>query len=99
MLVINKTKSFDHSFKGDFNLKNNLINRKNKNDLKYIYTGLQIIQPSVFNGLDIKAFSINKIWDKLIQNNELSGTESNIKFLHVSTLDIYNSLSKINFKH
>ena len=99
MLVINKTKSFDHSFKGDFNLKNNLINRKNKNDLRYIFTGLQIIRPSVFEGLDTKVFSINKIWDKLIQNNELSGTESNIKFLHVSTLDVYKSLSEKNFKH
>ena len=99
MLVINKAKSFDQNFKGDFNLKNNLISRENKNDLKYIYTGLQIIQPNVFNGLDTKVFSINKIWDKLIQNNELSGTESNIKFLHVSTLDVYKSLSEKNFKH
>ena len=99
MLVVNKAKSFDRSFIGDFDLKNNLISRKNKNDLKYIFTGLQIIQPSVLNGLDTKVFSINTIWDKLIQNNELSGIESNIKFLHVSTLDIYKSLSKINFKH
>jgi len=28
LLVVNKEKSFDQSFKGDFNLKNNLISRK-----------------------------------------------------------------------
>ena len=28
LLVVNKKKSFDQSFKGDFNLKNNLISRK-----------------------------------------------------------------------
>ena len=45
LLVVNKEKSFDKSFKGDFNLKNDLIDRKGKDDLKYIYTGLQIIKP------------------------------------------------------
>ena len=99
MLVIDKTKSFDKNFKGDFNLENNLINRKNRNNLKYIYTGLQIIKPEVFSGMDTRIFSINKIWNKLIENNELYGAQSNINFLHVSTLDIYKSLLEKNFKY
>ena len=98
LLVVNKKKSFDQSFKGDFSLENNLINRKNKNNLNYIYTGLQIIKPEVFSSLDTKIFSINKIWDKLIESNELYGMESNIDFLHVSTLDIYKSLLEKKFK-
>ena len=92
ILIVKKAMSFDQSFKGDFNLENNLINRKNKCDLKYIYTGLQIIKPEVFIGLDLEVFSINKIWNQLIKSNELYGMESNIDFLHVSTLDIYKSL-------
>ena len=99
MLVIDKTKSFDKNFKGDFNLENNLINRKNRNNLKYIYTGLQIIKPEVFSGMNTRIFSINKIWNKLIENNELYGAQSNINFLHVSTLDIYKSLLEKNFKY
>ena len=99
LLVVNKKKSFDQSFKGDFNLKNNLINRKDKEDLDSIYTGLQIIKPEVFNGLSEEVFSINRIWDKLIQRNELYGTESNIDFFHVSTLDIYKRLLEKYFKH
>ena len=98
LLVVNKKKSFDQSFKGDFSLENNLINRKNKNNLNYIYTGLQIIKPEVFSSLYTKIFSINKIWDKLIESNELYGMESNIDFLHVSTLDIYKSLLEKKFK-
>ena len=94
MLVIDKARCFDKNFKGDFNLKNNLINRENKDDLKYVYTGLQIIRPEVFSETDTKIFSINKIWDKLIQSNELYGLASNIDFLHVSTLDIYKNLLK-----
>ena len=96
LLVVNKTKNFDKSFKGDFNLENNLINRKNEFNLNYIYTGLQIIKPEVFSGLSSSVFSMNKIWNKLIENNELYGKESNIDFLHVSTLNIYKSLLKIN---
>jgi len=100
ILVVKKEKSFDQSFKGDFSLKKDLINRKEKNGLDYIYTGLQIIKPEVFLGLKMKVFSINRIWDQLIENKELHGIESNINFLHVSTLDIYKSLleKKLNVK-
>ena len=98
LLVVNKEKSFDKSFKDDFNLKNNLISRKDTDDLNCIYTGLQIIKPEVFSGLDMRVFSINKIWDKLIETNELHGIESNIDFLHVSTLNIYKNLLEKKFK-
>tara|TARA_B110000438_G_scaffold112172_1_gene110059 strand:+ start:4815 stop:5519 length:705 start_codon:yes stop_codon:yes gene_type:complete len=92
LLVAKKEKSFDKTLKGDFNIKNNLLNREKKNDLKYIFTGLQIIKPESFLGIGEKVFSMNKIWDNLIQNKELLGTISNIDFLHVSTLKIYEKL-------
>ena len=99
MLVVNKQKSFDKSFSGDFNLENGLINRKNKDDLQYIYTGLQIIKPDIFQGIDKKIFSINTIWNKLIESKELYGFTSNNNFLHVSTLNVYeNLLKKLNIK-
>ena len=99
ILVAKKEKSFDQTLKGDFNLKNNLITRNDKENLKYIYTGLQIIKSEVFSDLNSDVFSINKIWDKLIENKELYGVESNFDFFHVSTLDIYKSLlKKLNIK-
>ena len=98
LLVVNNEKSFDKSFKGDFNLKNNLISRKDIDHLNFIYTGVQIIKPEIFSGIEVEVFSINKIWNKLIENNDLYGAESHIDFLHVSTLDIYKELSKKNFK-
>ncbi len=99
LLVVKKERSFDKSLAGDFNLENNLIKRTESNKSNYIYIGMQIIDPSVFLGVQKKIFSINKIWDQLIQKNEIYGIESNIDFLHVSTLEIYNRLKKINFKH
>ena len=94
LLVVNKKKSFDKSINGDFNLKNNFISRKNEKDLSYIYTGLQIIKPVAFSDVNEKIFSMNRICDKLIVSNELYAIESNIDFLHVSTLDIYKNLLK-----
>ena len=99
LLVVNKNKSLDPSIKGDFNLENNLVNRKDKENLKYIYTGIQILKPNVFDNLNLKIFSINKIWDKLIENNNLFAKESNIDFSHISNLDIYKSLLKKYSKH
>lgn len=92
LLIVNKNKSFDKSLKGDFSLKKNLISRKKEDNLNYIYTGLQIINPSIFINFQEKVFSINKVWNILIENNELHGIESDINFHHVSNLKIYNEL-------
>ena len=99
LLVVNKKKSFDQYFEGDFNLENNLIKRKNNNGLAFIYTGLQIIKPEVFFNLEMEVFSINTIWDNLIENNYLYGMESDLNFLHVSNLKIYQNLQEKNFKY
>ncbi len=93
LLIVNKKKSFDRNIKGDFNLKNTLVTREGKDNLKYIYTGLQIINPKVFLNINDRVFSMNKVWDRLIQNQKLFALESNISFLHVSTLDVYKKLN------
>jgi len=93
LLVVDKIKSFDKNLKGDFNLQNGLITRKKGENLKFIYTGLQIVNPEVFSNINEKVFSINKVWNQLIQNNQLFGFESKIDFLHVSTLTIYKKLN------
>jgi len=99
MLIVNKQKSFDKSFSGDFNLENGLINRKNKDNLQYIYTGLQFIRPEIFKDINKKVFSMNSIWNNLIESKELYGFKSNNNFLHVSTLNVYkNLLKKLNIK-
>ena len=54
---------------------------------------MQIINPEVFSNIKDQVFSMNKIWDKLIKNKKLFALESNINFLHVSTLDIYKKLN------
>tara|TARA_Y100001970_G_scaffold293084_1_gene437642 strand:+ start:3396 stop:4091 length:696 start_codon:yes stop_codon:yes gene_type:complete len=92
MLVVNKNKSFDINLKGDFNLIDDLINRNDKKNYQYIYTGLQVINPKVFANCKNKIFSINEIWNKLIEENKLFGIKSKNTFYHVSTLKIYENL-------
>ena len=93
LLVVNKEKSFDKNLKGDFNLENGLIKIEKNKDLKYVYTGLQIINPKVFLNINEEVFPINKIWGSLIERSELFALKSNIDFQHVSNLDIYKKLN------
>ena len=93
LLLVNKKLSFDGSFKGDFNLTNNQISRDEKND--FIFTGLQIIKRSFLTSENSKIFSMNKIWNDLIANKELYGIESNLKFYHLNTHEMYLKISNI----
>ena len=93
LLLVNKKLSFDGSFKGDFNLTNNQISRDEKND--FIFTGLQIINRSFLTSENSKVFSMNKIWNDLIANKELYGIESNLKFYHLNTHEMYLKISNM----
>ncbi len=93
LLLVNKNLSFDSSFKGDFNLQNGVISRDSSNE--FIFTGLQILDQSVFNSIKDKIFSMNKIWNYLIKENSLFGNESKQKFYHLNTKAMYDKISNL----
>ena len=94
LLLVNKNLSFDNSFKGDFNLQDGEVSRDNNNEL--IFTGLQILDHSVFSPIKDKIFSMNSIWKKLIENKSLIGIESNQKFYHRNTKEIFDKMLNSN---
>jgi len=94
LLLVNKNLSYDDSFKGDFNLNGNIISRDESN--KFIFTGLQILDRSIFNFIKEKKFSMNEIWDNLIQDRSLIGVESKQKFYHLNTKEMYEKILKLN---
>ena len=95
LLVVEKKLSFDQSFKGDFNLDSkNSITRQNSN--QYIFTGLQILDQSAFSSIEKKIFSMNNVWDNLINLKNLKGLKSKQVFYHLNTKDIYEKIKKIN---
>ena len=93
LLLVNKNLSFDSSFKGDFNLHNSKITRDVNN--KFIFTGLQILDENVFSSINDKIFSMNKIWNYLIEKNSLIGNESKQKFYHLNTKEMYDKISNL----
>ena len=86
LLLTNKNLSFDKKLKGDFNLIDNRIIKKNQNNL--IYTGCQIINKNLFKSKLINNFSISEIWNEQINKNELYGYESLEDFYHLTNLDV-----------
>tara|TARA_Y100000022_G_scaffold107474_1_gene92747 strand:+ start:1283 stop:1969 length:687 start_codon:yes stop_codon:yes gene_type:complete len=92
LLLANKNLSYDKGLDGDFNLNNNLITQNSK---KYIYTGCQILNKSIFRDKKIKSFSIFEIWLDLIKNNSLGGYESKNEFYHITNLKIFNKLKDL----
>ena len=94
LLLVNKKLSIDPSFKGDFNLNNEKISKDSEN--QFIFTGLQIINRSVFTNEKSEVFSLNKVWNKLIKDKNLLGLESNQKFYHLNTSDMYKKIQSLN---
>ena len=96
LLLVDKTNSHDKSFKGDFNFtENNHITRNNEN--QHIFTGAQIINRSIFEGVIKKVFSMNEVWDQLVKEKKLLGQESNQTFFHVNNIKVYEELNKLKF--
>jgi len=97
LLIADKEKSFDKNLNGDFNLRENFINRDSEKK-NYIYIGAQILNNSFFQNMKIESFSMNLIWDILIQKKKLLGVKSSQEFLHVTNIEIYNQLIEKKFK-
>ena len=94
LLLVNKKLSIDPSFKGDFNLNNEKISKDSEN--QFIFTGLQIINRSFFSNEKSEVFSLNKVWNKLIKDKNLLGLESNQKFYHLNTSDMFRKIQSLN---
>ena len=94
LLLVKKELSLDNSFKGDFNLNNNLISKDEQN--QFIFTGLQIMKNDHLNFFNKNIFSMNEVWTKLISENNLGGLESNQKFYHLNTLEMFKKISALS---
>ena len=93
LLLVNKKFSFDKKLKGDFNLKNNLINKEAEKE--FIYIGCQIINKKLFIKDKIENYSILEIWNNLLDQKKLFGYESQKDFYHLTDLDIFKKLKDL----
>ncbi len=93
LLLTNKKLSFDKKLKGDFSLKNNLINKGDEKE--FIYIGCQIINKKLFIKDKVENFSILEIWNNLLDQKKLFGYESQKNFYHLTDLDIFKKLKDL----
>ena len=93
LLLANRKLSFDKKLKGDFNLKNNLINKEAEKE--FIYIGCQIINKKLFIKEKIENYSISEIWNNLLDKKKLFGYESQKEFYHLTDLNIFKKLKDL----
>ena len=90
LLLVNKKLSFDKNLKGDFNLKSNMLKKKDNTD--FIFIGCQILNRSLFEKHEVYSFPISEIWNKLLIKDKLNGFESSNKFYHLTNLETFKKL-------
>ena len=84
LLLSNKENSYGlDKMNGDFILKDNKIMRYLKGEEIIFYSGLQILNVNSIKDFSDKKFSINLIWDILINKGELYGELMKSKWYHV----------------
>tara|TARA_B100001741_G_scaffold306980_1_gene301206 strand:- start:4306 stop:5010 length:705 start_codon:yes stop_codon:yes gene_type:complete len=80
-----------HGYKGfgDFIfLDDNKIRRYSDGDQHpYVYCGAQIISKNVFNNFEEDIFSMNKIWNRSIENDRLMGFNNQNEIFHIGSIE------------
>ena len=74
---------------GDFELDPvGRLSRKLERELTpYLFTGVQILHPRIFEDTPLGAFSLNIIYDKLIKTSRLYGIVNDGEWFHIGTPD------------
>ncbi|MEE8295173.1 MAG: nucleotidyltransferase family protein [Sphingomonadales bacterium] len=72
---------------GDFFMSpDGLLSRRGERpEAPYVFTGLQILDPILFEGVDDQVFSLNTIYDKALQRGDLKGQISSCPWFHIGT--------------
>ena len=94
LLVVNKRLSFDQKLKGDFNMIDNILKKKD-GDKNFIYIGCQILNKNLFRQYKVESFPINEIWNSLLIQKKLNGLESLNKFYHLTNFETFKKLEDL----
>jgi MurNAc alpha-1-phosphate uridylyltransferase len=87
MLLAPCATSIGYDGKGDFEMDpgGRLQRRSEMKLAPFVWTGLQIVHPRLFDGAPSGRFSINPLWDKAIENGRLFGIRLDGVWIHVGT--------------
>jgi MurNAc alpha-1-phosphate uridylyltransferase len=97
LLMIKRKNSFDKTLKGDFTIKSDpFLFRQAGDTNNLIFTGCQIINPILLKDKKNENFSIQSVWDGAIADKKMVGEVVQNIFYHVTDLNIYEKLKKLN---
>lgn len=87
MLVAPLVTSTGYEGRGDFTMDGigRLRRRKERTVAPFVWTGVQIIRPQVFEDTPEGPFSTNLIWDRAIENDRLYGLRLDGRWMHVGS--------------
>ena len=87
MLLATASGSLGYDGRGDFHLDaNNRIRRRASGETApYVFAGVSIIKPHLFDGEAERAFSLNVIWDRIIAAGRLAAIVLDGLWMHVGT--------------
>jgi MurNAc alpha-1-phosphate uridylyltransferase len=87
MLLAPCATAIGYEGRGDFEMDawGVLKRRPEMNLAPFVWTGLQIIHPRLFDGSPAGRFSINRLWDKALDKGRLYGVRLDGVWIHVGT--------------
>lgn len=93
LMVVPKSQAQGYSGNGDYDLmaENRLKRRRGEQRAKYVFSGIQILHPSIFKDLEPGCFSLKAVYDLLENQKELHGLEHKGLWFHVGTPEHLNS--------
>jgi len=89
LLVHSTVDAYGYEGKGDFEIDpmGKVTRRKEHEISPYLFTGVQILHPKVFEGTPDGKFSLNVVYDKLIEQERLYAVVHDGEWFHVGTPD------------
>jgi len=89
MLLAPRVTSLGYEGRGDFQLSANgqVSRRLPDSDAPYVFAGVSIAHPRLFNGAREERFSLNVVWDKALERGRLFGLLLDGTWMHVGTVD------------
>lgn len=87
VLLAMTTTSTGYDGRGDFAMDaTGLVSRRDENGVvPFVYTGVSIMHPRLFDGAPEGPFSMNVLWDKAIEEERLYGMRLEGKWMHVGS--------------
>jgi len=87
LLLAHRDSSIGYDGRGDFHLdaSGRLKRRGAGEEAPYVFAGVSILKPQLFEGIAERTFSLNRIFDRAIAENGLFGMALEGTWMHVGT--------------